>query len=119
MIRRPPRSTLFPYTTLFRSLDVRQALDALLGALERGIRQPAALELAHLTAQHLVVDAVGAAEADVTHVHAVARVDEEGERHRVIGVVGGGHRLDLCEGITLAPPAILHPVLRRGDSLAV
>src|SRR5258708_40191095 len=35
MIRRPPRSTLFPYTTLFRSLlgprhfrDVDQALDA-------------------------------------------------------------------------------------------
>src|SRR2546426_6298157 len=26
MIRRPPRSTLFPYTTLFRSLDL--ALDA-------------------------------------------------------------------------------------------
>src|SRR2546430_7404616 len=24
MIRRPPRSTLFPYTTLFRSLDVWQ-----------------------------------------------------------------------------------------------
>src|SRR2546421_6102908 len=24
MIRRPPRSTLFPYTTLFRSLDLRQ-----------------------------------------------------------------------------------------------
>src|SRR5256885_12145034 len=30
MIRRPPRSTLFPYTTLFRSADtaVRQLLDA-------------------------------------------------------------------------------------------
>src|SRR2546430_9775040 len=28
MIRRPPRSTLFPYTTLFRSeLDVRRAVD--------------------------------------------------------------------------------------------
>src|SRR3989449_3912199 len=26
MIRRPPRSTLFPYTTLFRSLDERQRL---------------------------------------------------------------------------------------------
>src|SRR2546428_1484397 len=26
MIRRPPRSTLFPYTTLFRSLDLRAAL---------------------------------------------------------------------------------------------
>src|SRR2546430_6248930 len=25
MIRRPPRSTLFPYTTLFRSVDVRGA----------------------------------------------------------------------------------------------
>src|SRR5687768_18266738 len=25
MIRRPPRSTLFPYTTLFRSLDARDA----------------------------------------------------------------------------------------------
>src|SRR3712207_8228042 len=25
MIRRPPRSTLFPYTTLFRSLDRRDA----------------------------------------------------------------------------------------------
>src|SRR2546422_9821412 len=24
MIRRPPRSTLFPYTTLFRSVEVRQ-----------------------------------------------------------------------------------------------
>src|SRR3989441_7838912 len=26
MIRRPPRSTLFPYTTLFRSNDLSQAL---------------------------------------------------------------------------------------------
>src|SRR2546429_3521529 len=26
MIRRPPRSTLFPYTTLFRSLEMRKAL---------------------------------------------------------------------------------------------
>src|SRR5437899_8168792 len=27
MIRRPPTSTLFPYTTLFRSLDARQFLE--------------------------------------------------------------------------------------------
>src|SRR2546428_11416241 len=33
MIRRPPRSTLFPYTTLFRSnFDARPALYTLLGA---------------------------------------------------------------------------------------
>src|SRR2546426_7476976 len=28
MIRRPPRSTLFPYTTLFRSSDLRGELNA-------------------------------------------------------------------------------------------
>src|SRR2546430_9341073 len=33
MIRRPPRSTLFPYTTLFRSLDIGIELSAsLIGA---------------------------------------------------------------------------------------
>src|SRR2546422_3361088 len=36
MIRRPPRSTLFPYTTLFRSHELRQlqpdSLDDLFGA---------------------------------------------------------------------------------------
>src|SRR2546427_5217129 len=29
MIRRPPRSTLFPYTTLFRSRDIASALVAI------------------------------------------------------------------------------------------
>src|SRR3712207_8047088 len=38
MIRRPPRSTLFPYTTLFRSLlRQRHALLELLGALDLGV----------------------------------------------------------------------------------
>src|SRR3712207_7066581 len=31
MIRRPPRSTLFPYTTLFRSADRRPPADRALG----------------------------------------------------------------------------------------
>src|SRR3712207_8000976 len=42
MIRRPPRSTLFPYTTLFRSEDIRtytefadDPVDALTDALQR------------------------------------------------------------------------------------
>src|SRR2546422_10925180 len=30
MIRRPPRSTLFPYTTLFRSIGARTAIVALI-----------------------------------------------------------------------------------------
>src|SRR3712207_7662420 len=36
MIRRPPRSTLFPYTTLFRSGIVGQLTHGALTALERG-----------------------------------------------------------------------------------
>src|SRR5256885_8889458 len=36
MIRRPPRSTLFPYTTLFRSPDVRRMLLDARAVLEAG-----------------------------------------------------------------------------------
>src|SRR2546430_6391294 len=35
MIRRPPRSTLFPYTTLFRSAVVVQVPDALVAGVDR------------------------------------------------------------------------------------
>src|SRR2546430_17616349 len=35
MIRRPPRSTLFPYTTLFRSQGERERLDELADDLDR------------------------------------------------------------------------------------
>src|SRR3712207_8870691 len=37
MIRRPPRSTLFPYTTLFRSQDPV----GLRGRVDRGVHEPA------------------------------------------------------------------------------
>src|SRR3712207_7582712 len=50
MIRRPPRSTLFPYTTLFRSrLEVRDRRLHRLGALEheRELHLPGAEQLAH------------------------------------------------------------------------
>src|SRR3712207_7735698 len=42
MIRRPPRSTLFPYTTLFRSVRVRAAHDRLRTAVDE---QPAAADV--------------------------------------------------------------------------
>src|SRR2546425_3432954 len=42
MIRRPPRSTLFPYTTLFRSHVVPQALLILGRAVEIGVVEVAA-----------------------------------------------------------------------------
>src|SRR3712207_7033524 len=41
MIRRPPRSTLFPYTTLFRSVLVREVL---VGLARPGAAEPAAPE---------------------------------------------------------------------------
>src|SRR2546427_8695670 len=44
MIRRPPRSTLFPYTTLFRSL--LPALHEELGALQRALARLARRERA-------------------------------------------------------------------------
>src|SRR2546428_7304961 len=45
MIRRPPRSTLFPYTTLFRSFEVQDlpelaALDGAPECLHRGPQAP-------------------------------------------------------------------------------
>src|SRR5256885_16574078 len=61
MIRRPPRSTLFPYTTLFRSALCEQAqrsLDIVHGPLLRGL----CIEVGDgswrllLVAHHLVVD---------------------------------------------------------------
>src|SRR5256885_15850742 len=38
MIRRPPRSTLFPYTTLFRSRELIQPIQARVNAVIQGLR---------------------------------------------------------------------------------
>src|SRR6266478_9513816 len=40
MIRRPPRSTLFPYTTLFRSGDLRQPVEHLARRQAGALRAP-------------------------------------------------------------------------------
>src|SRR3546814_11177101 len=79
MIRGPPKSTrtdtLFPSTTLFRAarLEEAQALQAHLRAVDRDLRIPRALELAHLAAHDLVGGARVALEHDATHVDARAR----------------------------------------------
>src|SRR5258708_31364956 len=39
MIRRPPRSTLFPYTTLFRSYELNAQPDRALASLDRLVAQ--------------------------------------------------------------------------------
>src|SRR3712207_7035880 len=51
MIRRPPRSTLFPYTTLFRSRSEGDGLaDALREAVTIGRRLGTTVEVSHLKA---------------------------------------------------------------------
>src|SRR2546422_4206699 len=46
MIRRPPRSTLFPYTTLFRSLPLVIAGDSSFQPLSRGLAELLTTDLA-------------------------------------------------------------------------
>src|SRR3712207_7199532 len=59
MIRRPPRSTLFPYTTLFRSMPQRLARDVLVGtsavlfALVNWIKVPPYVALGQFTPENL------------------------------------------------------------------
>src|SRR3712207_7570502 len=76
MIRRPPRSTLFPYTTLFRSLDVLRRAERL------EIGMPGALEG---EGRELHVGECGKPDGSV---HQGVR-DVEAQRRDVTGVVFG------------------------------
>src|SRR5258706_1885982 len=49
MIRRPPRSTLFPYTTLFRSLDLFAELHGGIVAAERHLADRLGLQVVPLS----------------------------------------------------------------------
>src|SRR3712207_6954937 len=59
MIRRPPRSTLFPYTTLFRSHEVRIAVKKLRYALELVRELSGSRATAHLRTLKKVQDLLG------------------------------------------------------------
>src|SRR3712207_6944587 len=54
MIRRPPRSTLFPYTTLFRSVDVGGDAAAVVGDGHRAVRIERDRDFRCVTGQRLV-----------------------------------------------------------------
>src|SRR5258708_23397866 len=47
MIRRPPRSTLFPYTTLFRSMDHQNIARVLDAGTTESVRPYFVMELVH------------------------------------------------------------------------
>src|SRR5256885_13174991 len=67
MIRRPPRSTLFPYTTLFRSLPFggEQAQEALHGVLLGGVGGKGEGFAAGEFEEFFVAQRVGNVEAEV------------------------------------------------------
>src|SRR3712207_8743135 len=69
MIRRPPRSTLFPYTTLFRSA-ARQHVEAELVQHEQLLRQPVLLRQVGQPGDH-PVDLSDVDRTDLGEVHLV------------------------------------------------
>src|SRR3712207_8294203 len=73
MIRRPPRSTLFPYTTLFRS-------DRLASQARRG-QQPVALRLHPDDLGVRVLGDLSDERLAVALGHPVARLDARSEEH--------------------------------------
>src|SRR3989449_8905923 len=89
MIRRPPRSTLFPYTTLFRSIAKAQDRSALIGIVGLGYGGlPLAMEFARAGFRVLgfdvsreVVDGLNACRSHVRDVPS-ARVAEYAQASR-------------------------------------
>src|SRR3712207_8987163 len=66
MIRRPPRSTLFPYTTLFRSIvraEARRRIRSVVDALERAFQ---------ISIRH--------GDQELAHAEDRSRADGEGDR---------------------------------------
>ena len=96
-------------------LDERQALQADLRALDRRVRQVRAFELAHLAAEHFIVDAAGAGEVDAPDVDAIAGIDDQRERHLPTLHVELRHRVDLRERIAVEPEPLAHRFGRLGD----
>src|SRR2546426_3535011 len=84
MIRRPPRSTLFPYTTLFRSQAIPPPH---LGLVERRLAGGGGGALPHLrrpAVSQSVADQGGRIHPRVGRVHAPRRLGALRDRRRVI-----------------------------------
>src|SRR5256885_1489081 len=84
MIRRPPRSTLFPYTTLFRSLD------------------PAVEEINNRLRKIRFKATAGQHELAVTFLH--RSFAESDERTRTIALEGGQERIQAAHALQIRGP---------------
>ena len=80
-------------------LEVAEALQADLRAVDRGLRIPGAFELAHLAAHDFVFGVRVALEDDVAHVDALARIDEEVDADFALLAVDRRNRLHVGERV--------------------
>src|SRR2546430_11221149 len=99
MIRRPPRSTLFPYTTLFRSLDIEA------GVLLRGEGVHLAADRVHRARDGLGGARLGALEDEV--------LDEVGHADAALWLVPGA---GLDPHADRHGPDVLHPLRDDTDT---
>src|SRR3712207_2252559 len=108
MIRRPPRSTLFPYTTLFRSILWRaRAEEPVVRVAAHPVAEPAAQQLVDGHAQGLALD------VEEGRLHRAERRAEHGTRPPVAVAVQ-----PLDDGVDLervAPDQRALELLERGD----
>src|SRR5256885_16174912 len=84
MIRRPPRSTLFPYTTLFRSERLEPERERVAAAREV-VDRPAVAEASHRPRQHV---RTAARDDDLVRAAPLRELALRGRRH--LGRAPGG-----------------------------
>src|SRR3989449_4032548 len=129
MIRRPPRSTLFPYTTLFRSeVAVLVALGAVAGEIDIVVLRPVLLDVAiGVTPDAAQHRRPGLREDEVARLRRVALLVEDlrldaGERlRRRAGLEDGdaGERRDENLSRFRLPPGVDHRAPPAADDLPV
>src|SRR5256886_11922583 len=131
MIRRPPRSTLFPYTTLFRSVEVSVAIHASRsGAVYEHIRVQRKVEVR----RHRWVDSEEFRRRDADHREGnvidenrlanrirrsskailACRKTDDGDRRRAWTVVFGVNQTSRCRQHFEAAKIVAGDVLRAG-----
>src|SRR2546422_11317480 len=89
MIRRPPRSTLFPYTTLFRSLDATS------GVLVTGVEPNSPAQRAGLTSGDIIVAFDGKLVAGIDDLHQLLVTERIGAPTTVV-VLRKADKLELA-----------------------
>src|SRR2546427_9286597 len=123
MIRRPPRSTLFPYTTLFRSLDEAQCIDNMRAIIARAQAHGSfvridmeqsdyterTLQLFKRTLYPQFGNAVG-----VVLQSYLRRTEQDVEQ-----MIALGARVRLCKGAYQEPDAVAFPDKRDVDATYV